>query len=39
MIMFSPNGVVPSTFWPDQEGEKFELKESLKPLEPFKIGR
>src|SRR5271168_4885284 len=36
VIMFSPNGVVPSTFWPDQEGEKFELKESLKPLEPFK---
>ncbi len=36
VIMFSPNGVVPSTFWPDQEGEKFEFKESLKPLEPFK---
>ena len=36
VIMFSPNGVVPSTFWPDEEGEKFALKESLKPLEPFK---
>ncbi|HEY2147099.1 MAG TPA: DUF1552 domain-containing protein [Pirellulales bacterium] len=35
VIMFSPNGVVPSTFWPDDEGEKFTLKESLKPLEPF----
>src|SRR5438132_11693804 len=35
VIMFSPNGVVPSTFWPDEEGEKFTLKESLKPLEPF----
>ena len=33
--MFSPNGVVPTTFWPDEEGELFTLKESLKPLEPF----
>ena len=36
VIMFSPNGVVPSTFWPDEEGEIFTLKESLSPLEPFK---
>lgn len=36
VVMFSPNGVVPSTFWPDEEGESFTLKESLKPLEPFK---
>src|SRR5215831_15462696 len=36
VIMFSPNGVVPSTFWPDEEGTSFTLKESLKPLEPFK---
>ncbi len=36
VIMFSPNGVVPSTFWPDQEGKLETLKESLKPLEPFK---
>src|ERR1044071_4270681 len=35
VIMFSPNGVVPNTFWPDEEGEKFTLKESLKPLAPF----
>jgi hypothetical protein len=33
VIMFSPNGVVPSAFWPDDEGENFTLKESLKPLE------
>ena len=33
--MFSPNGVVPKAFWPDEEGEEFTLKESLKPLEPF----
>jgi hypothetical protein len=36
VILFSPNGVVPSTFWPDEEGSFFALKESLKPLEPFK---
>jgi hypothetical protein len=36
VVMFSPNGVVPSTFWPDGEGELTTLKESLKPLEPFK---
>lgn len=35
IVMFSPNGVVPPAFWPDEEGEKFALKESLKPLEPF----
>jgi hypothetical protein len=36
VIMFSPNGVVPSTFWPDEEGELFKFKESLTPLEPFR---
>lgn len=36
VVMFSPNGVVPSTFWPDEEGSEFKLKESLTPLEPFK---
>ena len=36
VIMFSPNGVVPGTFWPDEEGQNFTLKESLSPLEPFK---
>lgn len=36
IIMFSPNGVVPSTFWPDEEGELTHLKESLSPLEPFR---
>jgi hypothetical protein len=36
VVMFSPNGVIPSAFWPDEEGENFTLKESLKPLEPFK---
>ncbi len=36
IVMFSPNGVVPPAFWPDEEGEQFTLKESLRPLEPFK---
>jgi Protein of unknown function (DUF1552) len=36
VVMFSPNGVIPSTFWPDEEGENFKFKESLKPLEPFR---
>jgi hypothetical protein len=38
VIMFSPNGVVPDTFWPQAEGtlSAATLKESLKPLEPFK---
>ncbi|QEG37984.1 DUF1552 domain-containing protein [Bythopirellula goksoeyrii] len=36
VILFTPNGVVPKTFWPDEEGTEFTLKESLSPLEPFK---
>lgn len=36
VIIFSPNGTVPWNFWPDEKGDKFELKEIMKPLEPFK---
>ena len=36
IVLFSPDGIVPSAFWPDEEGASFTLKESLKPLEPFK---
>jgi len=36
VVMFSPNGVIPKNFWPDEEGDQFTLKESLTPLEPFK---
>ena len=36
VIVFSPNGVVPSTFWPDDTGDDFTLKDTLTPLEPFK---
>ena len=36
VVMFSPNGTIPSAFWPDETGEDFKLKEILSPLEPFK---
>lgn len=36
IFMFSPNGTILPAFWPDQEGEDFELKEILKPLEDYK---
>jgi hypothetical protein len=36
VILFSPDGIVPSTFWPDAAGAEFAFKESLTPLEPFK---
>lgn len=36
VVVFSSNGVVPSTFWPDEAGREFSLKESTSPLEPFK---
>lgn len=35
VILFSPDGIVPNTFWPDAEGP-LVLKQSLKPLEPFR---
>lgn len=36
VVVFSPNGIFPDNFWPDEEGEDFQLKPILKPLEPFK---
>ncbi|SIO66906.1 Protein of unknown function [Singulisphaera sp. GP187] len=36
VVLFSPNGIVPSTFWPDEAGEEFAFKESLTPLEAFR---
>lgn len=36
IVMFSPNGIVPNDFWPDEEGERFTLKPILQPLAPFK---
>ena len=35
VFVFSPNGIVPKDFWPDEQGANFKLKEILKPLEPF----
>jgi hypothetical protein len=36
VIVFSPNGVIPPAFWPDQEGDGYQLKRIMAPLEPFK---
>lgn len=36
IIIFSPNGVIPPNFWPDEEGDQFQLKRIMAPLEPFK---
>jgi hypothetical protein len=36
VILFSPDGVVPGTFWPEGEGKLTKLPESLTPLEPLK---
>jgi len=36
IFVFSPNGVIPKHFWPEEEGENFQLKRILEPLAPFK---
>jgi hypothetical protein len=36
IIMFSPNGTIPPSFWPEETGADFKLKEIMAPLEPFK---
>src|SRR5437762_2643971 len=36
VIMFSPNGTLPPSYWPDETGENFQLKEIMSPLEAFK---
>lgn len=36
IVMFSPNGTIPSAFWPDETGEEFKLKEIMSPLEPYR---
>jgi hypothetical protein len=35
VVLFSPNGVVPKTFWPAKKGKDFELPTILEPLKPF----
>jgi hypothetical protein len=36
IVMFSPNGTIPSAFWPEEAGQDFQLKEIMSPLEDFK---
>ncbi len=36
IIVFSPNGIIPPNFWPDEAGDAFQLKRIMNPLEPFK---
>jgi len=36
IVVFSPNGVIPPNFWPEEEGENFALKSIMAPLEPFR---
>src|ERR1041384_5629025 len=36
IIMFSPNGTIPPSFWPEESGKDFKLKEIMSPLEPYK---
>ena len=33
VVMFSPNGTIPTAFWPEEEGTDFKLKEIMTPLE------
>lgn len=35
VFVFSPNGVIPKHFWPDQQGENYDLKRILQPLAEF----
>jgi hypothetical protein len=36
VFIFSPNGVIPDHFWPEKQGQDFELKRILQPLEDLK---
>src|SRR6266705_910022 len=36
IIMFSPNGTIPPSFWPEETGKDFKLKDIMEPLEPYK---
>jgi Protein of unknown function (DUF1552) len=35
VVMFSPNGIVPDTFWPEETGRGFTFKPSMAPLAPY----
>lgn len=36
ILVFSPNGTIPSEFWPDTVGDRPGLKRILAPLHPFR---
>src|SRR5262245_28435862 len=36
VILFSPNGTIPSAYWPDEAGANFQLKEIMSPLEAYR---
>jgi hypothetical protein len=36
VIMFSPNGTIPDSYWPDATGADFKLKEILSPLDAYR---
>lgn len=36
IVMFSPNGIVPPAFWPEETGAEFALKPIMEPLQSFK---
>lgn len=36
VFLFSPNGVIPKHFWPDEQGDLKAFKRILAPLEPVK---
>ena len=36
IVMFSPNGTIPTEYWPDEIGADFKLKRILEPLAPYK---
>jgi hypothetical protein len=35
VVMFSPNGIVPDAFWPDETGRGFTFKPIMTPLAPY----
>src|SRR5438045_8774216 len=35
VVMFSPNGTIPSSYWPEETGNDFKLKQTISPLETF----
>jgi hypothetical protein len=36
VVMFSPNGIIPPAFWPDEAGPLSSFKPILAPLEPYR---